>query len=216
MSRNAAESRARAEFQALPGVSCETSERIEAYITYLQRWQRRMNLVAPSTLDHVWSRHIMDSAQLFSLHPEARRWLDLGSGAGLPGIVLACLLRGGMGQIDLVESNRRKAAFLRHVVEALDLPVRIHAARIEVVLGDLPMPEIVTARALAPLAELFGYTKELLKNGVIGLFPKGRDHETELTEAGRHWQFSYALHHSRTERDARIIEITAFHGLRPG
>lgn len=191
------------------GVSRETLARLEAYVAHLVHWQKTTNLVAPSTLATLWTRHILDSVQLLALAPQAKNWLDLGSGGGLPGLVIACHLAETGGTIDLVESNSKKAAFLRHVATSLHLPARVHAERIETALPKLPKPDVATARALAPLHELIGYSKQLLKSGTIGLFPKGREHEAELTEAARHWHFSYQLHASRTEPGARIIEITA-------
>ncbi|MCA3594111.1 MAG: 16S rRNA (guanine(527)-N(7))-methyltransferase RsmG [Methylobacterium sp.] len=190
------------------GVSRETLERLEAYVALLTQWQETTNLVAPSTIGQIWSRHILDSAQLFALAPNARTWIDLGSGGGLPGLVLACQLKEVGGSIDLVESNTRKAAFLRHVATQLALPAGVHGDRIEAVLPRLATPDIVTARALAPLAKLIGHSKQLLKSGAIGLFPKGREYAAELTDAGKHWHFSHELHASRTEPEARIIRIT--------
>ncbi|MCA3598832.1 MAG: 16S rRNA (guanine(527)-N(7))-methyltransferase RsmG [Methylobacterium sp.] len=190
------------------GVSRETLKRLEAYVALLTQWQETTNLVAPSTIGQIWSRHILDSAQLFALAPNARTWIDLGSGGGLPGLVLACQLKEVGGSIDLVESNTRKAAFLRHVATQLALPAQVHGDRIEAVLPRLATPDIVTARALAPLAKLIGHSKQLLKSGAIGLFPKGREYAAELTDAGKHWHFSHELHASRTEPEARIIRIT--------
>jgi 16S rRNA (guanine527-N7)-methyltransferase len=196
----------------MPHVSRETLRRLEAYAEFLRHWQKTTNLVAPSTLEQIWSRHILDSAQLLEILPDARHWLDIGSGGGLPGLVLACQLRDCDGSMDLVESNGKKASFLRYVVTQLDLPARVHAGRIEQVLPSLTRPDVVTARALAPLNELIAYSKQLLISGAIGLFPKGRDTEAELTDAGRSWQFSYQLHASRTDPKASIIEVTGLLG----
>lgn len=203
------EQHAKADLVDRHGVSRETLARLETYVDHLRHWQKTTNLVAPSTLSQIWSRHILDSAQLLSLVPDARTWLDLGSGGGLPGLVLACQLKELGGSVDLVESNSKKAAFLRHVVTSLSLPARVHSGRIETVMPSLPKFDVVTARALATLSDLLGYTNELLKSGTIGLFPKGRDYAAELTEAGKRWHFSYELHASRTEPEARIIRITA-------
>ncbi len=113
------------------GVSRETLMLLESYVEHLQHWQKTTNLVAPSTLSQIWSRHIVDCAQLLALQPQARHWLDLGSGGGLPGLVLACQLKELGGSVDLIESNSKKAAFLRHVATSLNLPARVHAERIE-------------------------------------------------------------------------------------
>ncbi len=191
------------------GVSRETLQRLEAYVELLLQWQSRINLISPRTISEIWSRHVLDSVQLAELAPAAARWADLGSGGGLPGLVLGCLLveRPG-GVIDLVESNGKKSSFLRHVATTLALPVHVHAERIEDAVATLPQPEVVTARALAPLDVLIGYSNLLLKRGAIGLFPKGRDFDEELTAAQRSWHFSYALHRSVTDSEARIIEIS--------
>lgn len=192
------------------GVSRETFEDLERYVALLRQWQKRINLISPNTLSEIWERHIVDSVQIFALRPNARIWLDLGSGGGLPGIVIAILAKHrGSGRVHLVESNQKKAAFLRHVAQEIALPAEIHARRIEDCIADIELPEIVTARALASLDTLIGYTNLLLKRGTIGIFPKGRDHQEELTEALRNWQFSYTLHPSVTDPKARIIEVSA-------
>lgn len=190
------------------GVSRETFERLEAYVALLLQWQKRINLIAPSTIPEIWTRHIQDSVQIHRLQPHAKLWVDLGSGGGLPGLVLASILvemPGGV--IHLVESNGKKAAFLRHVVTELGLPAVIHARRIEDALPQLPQPDVVTARALASLSDLIGYSNLLLKSGAIGLFPKGRDVGEELTEAQKSWQFTYALHASTTDAAAKVVEL---------
>lgn len=189
-------------------VSRETSGKLSRYVELLEQWQARINLVAPSTLPEIWSRHILDSAQVFALKPGARCWLDLGSGGGLPGLVIACFLAGQSGsRIDLVESNGKKAAFLRHAANELNLPAHIHASRIEATISTLPQPDVITARALAPLDELLSMTNLLLKRGAVALFPKGRGFEEELTAAGKNWHFSSKLHKSVTDPEARILEI---------
>jgi 16S rRNA (guanine527-N7)-methyltransferase len=190
-------------------VSRETLARLKSYVALLLQWQERINLISPTTIPEIWTRHILDSMQLLKLKPQALHWLDLGSGGGLPGLVIGCFLAGSPGGvIHLVESNGNKAAFLRHVATSLALPVQVHADRIENTLGGVGQPEIVTARALAPLTDLIGYTNLLLKSGAIGLFPKGRDAEEELTAARGSWHFSSTLHRSVTDSAARIIEIS--------
>lgn len=193
-------------------VSRETLALLERYVELLRLWQSRTNLVAPSTLGEIWARHILDSAQLLRIRSEARLWVDMGSGGGLPGIVLACAMREMGGHVHLIESNGKKASFLRHVATSLDLPCTIHAKRIESAILELSVPDVVTARALANLESLLDMSKSLLKNGAIGLFPKGREHKTELTQATKHWHFTSALHESVTEPDARVIEIIKFEG----
>lgn len=190
------------------GVSRETYGDLQRYVALLKQWQSRINLISPNTLSEIWDRHITDSAQIFALHPEAEIWLDLGSGGGLPGLVIAIFVKKrGHGWVHLVESNQKKAAFLRFVVQELALPAEVHARRIEDCIDSIGQPDIITARALAPLDALLGYTNLLLKRGAAGLFPKGRDHQEELTEALRNWQFSYKLHPSVTDSKARIVEV---------
>lgn len=191
------------------GVSRETLARLEAYVALLLQWQQRINLISPTTIPDIWTRHILDSAQLYHLRPDARRWADLGSGGGLPGIVIACLLaEKADGEIHLIESNGKKAAFLRHVTTSLALPAVIHAVRIEDAVPRLLQIDVVTARALAPLTDLLRFSNLLLKRGAVGLFPKGRDVEEELTTARLNWHFSSRLHASVTDPEARIVEIS--------
>jgi 16S rRNA (guanine527-N7)-methyltransferase len=201
--------KARTQLSSKFNVSRETLERLEAYVDLLLHWQERINLISPGTISEIWTRHILDSVQLVHLKPNARHWVDLGSGGGLPGLVIGCCLADlPEAQIHLIESNGKKAAFLRHVATSLNLPAHIHADRIENTLADLPRAEVVTARALASLTDLIGYTNLLLKSGCVGLFPKGRDAEEELTIAQENWHFSSTLHQSATDSAARIIEIS--------
>lgn len=189
-------------------VSRETFERLEFYVAALIQWQRSINLVSPSTLDDIWTRHILDSLQVVRLAPSATRWVDLGSGAGLPGLVIAIALFGKVAaHVDLVESNAKKASFLRHVVSSLALPCTVHCERIERVVPHLTQIEIVTARALASLDQLLDYCNPLLKTGARGLFLKGRAAQAELTEAALRWHFKHTLHPSITERDASVVEL---------
>ncbi|MBN8533510.1 MAG: 16S rRNA (guanine(527)-N(7))-methyltransferase RsmG [Rhizobiales bacterium] len=193
-------------------VSRETLTLLDRFVELLRLWQSRTNLVASSSLHDVWSRHILDSAQLLQICPKARLWVDLGSGGGFPGLVIACAMREAAGHVHLVESNGKKAGFLRHVSTSLQLPCTIHAERIEACIAKLPVPDVVTARALADLDTLLSLASSLLKRGAIGLFPKGRDHAVELTKAAEHWHFSSKLHVSHTDPDARVIEIMNFQG----
>jgi 16S rRNA (guanine527-N7)-methyltransferase len=153
-------------------------------------------------------RHIADSLQLLDITPEAKSWVDLGSGAGFPGLVLgiAALERDGM-RVDLVESNGRKCAFLRHVVRLTGASVTVHQARVEAVIGRFADADVVTARALAPLSQLLVWTEPLLTTGATGLFPKGREVEAELTEAAKSWRFEAELVPSRTDSAGRIVRI---------
>lgn len=194
-------------------VSRETQKRLETFEQEFLKWTARINLAAPSTLGNLWRRHILDSAQLFPLKPDATAWLDVGSGGGFPGAVIAILLRErARASIDLVESNNKKAAFLRTVLARLDAPARVHACRIEDAPGRVAQPEIVTARALAPLPKLLGLTSSWLSAGAIGLFHKGRDYEAELAESNDAWCFDLIEHRSKVDPAGRILEISR---LRP-
>lgn len=192
----------------LTPVSRETEERLAILVAELERWQRAKNLVSNATMDEVWTRHIADSLQLFDLAPEARRWLDLGSGGGFPGLVLGIRLAETGGHIDLVESNARKCAFLRHAARLTGAPVTVHNARIEAVMPQfLGKVEAVAARALAPLPLLLDWCKDLLRTGVIGVFPKGQYLEAELTEASKYWKIQASTFPSVTDSAARILVI---------
>ena len=194
-------------------VSRETLERLEAFEAQFRHWAQRINLAAPSTLDQLWTRHILDSAQLARIEPHALHWLDIGSGGGFPGIVMAILLTERPGSsIDLIESNNKKAAFLRHAIGLLALPARVHICRIEDAPDRVAAPEIVTARALAPLPNLLGLASPWLLAGATGLFHKGRDYRAEIAESRDEWQFDLVEHISKIDPDSRILSIT---GLRP-
>lgn len=175
----------------------------------LRRWQAIKNLVGPGTLDRVWTRHVADSAQLLECAPEAGAWLDLGSGAGFPGLVLAVLLRERPeAEVHLVESNARKCAFLRHAARETGARAIIHEARLEDVVPDfVGRIDVVTARALAPLGDLIAWTEPLLRRGAIGLFPKGREAQAELTAAAECWTFTAHATPSRTSPDGRLLRI---------
>ena len=199
----------RARALALTPVSRETAARLDRFVAVLLDWQRRMNLIATSTEPHLWTRHVADSLQLLPLAPQARIWADLGSGGGFPGLVIACALAEVAGaRVHLVESAGKKAAFLRDAVRATGAPAVIHAVKIEDFVVDPPEPiEIVTARAVAPLAKLLGMAYPLLKTGTIGLFPKGQDVAAELTEAAKCWNIQAVLAPSRTDPKAQIVIV---------
>jgi 16S rRNA (guanine527-N7)-methyltransferase len=191
-------------------VSRETTEKLKLLESELRRWQAIKNLVGPSTLDDIWTRHIVDSLQLLAAAPTAKTWLDLGSGAGFPGLVLAIAGQQQGLRVDLVESNSRKCAFLRHVARLTETPATIHEARLETVIPQfVGRADVVSARALAPLTKLVEWTEPLLKTGTTGLFPKGRDVEAELTEASRSWKLETEILPSQTDSEARILRITS-------
>ena len=204
----------RARALMLASVSRETIERLDRFIAVLLAWQQRMNLIAAASAAKVWTRHVADSLQLLDLAKEARIWADLGSGAGFPGLVIACALADTPGAVvHLVESSGKKAAFLREAGRAAGAPVVVHAVRIECFVRDAPRGiEVVTARALAPLSELLALAAPLLKTGACGLFPKGQDIDHELTEAAKYWRIQASLALSRTDPKARIVVVR---GLEP-
>jgi 16S rRNA (guanine527-N7)-methyltransferase len=190
--------------------------RLDRYAALLLQWQKVTNLVAPSTLPELWTRHIADSLQLVHLAPEAKHWVDLGSGGGFPGVVIACALAETPGAaVHLVESNLKKAAFLREAVRATEAPARVHAVRIEDFVDHFAEPvEIVTARALAPLEKLIESAYPLLKRGAEALFLKGRDVEAELTAASKCWSIEAELIPSATDSFGRIVRIRSAERLR--
>jgi 16S rRNA (guanine527-N7)-methyltransferase len=193
----------------LTPVSRETAARLDRFVGLFLTWQRKVNLVASSTVGTLWTRHIADSLQLVRLAPEATTWLDLGSGGGFPGLVIACALADTAGRrVHLVESNARKAAFLREATRILNLPAVVHCARIEdFVPRWSDSADVVVARALAPLPRLLDYASPALKKGAKGLFPKGQDVEAELTEAAKSWNITAELVPSLTDPKARIVVV---------
>jgi 16S rRNA (guanine527-N7)-methyltransferase len=193
----------------------ETIHRLTRYAELLAHWQARTNLVAPSTLPTLWSRHFADSAQLTTLAPKARLWLDLGSGAGFPGLVIAMLQAGTPDfRMHLVESNRKKCAFLAEVARETKAPVEIHAMRIEELAETSRKlkPDLVSARALAPLPHLFALASPFFGDRTRGLFLKGREAEAEVEAARQDWEFTSRLVPSVTAANSHIVEVT---GLRP-
>lgn len=204
----------RARALRLTPVSRETEARLDLFVELVLAWQAKTNLIAPSTIPHLWTRHVADSLQLLPLAPAARHWVDLGSGGGFPGIVLACALAETPGAtLRLIESNARKAAFLREAARALDIPALVHCARIEDFVAQAPeQADALTARALAPLDRLLPLVYPLLRKSACALLPKGREVETELTEAAKNWSITFDSVQSKTSRDGRILIIR---GLKP-
>ena len=204
---------------ALTPVSRETLDRLDRFVAVLLAWQQHTNLIAASTEPTLWTRHVADSLQLLRLAPQARIWVDLGSGGGFPGLVIACALADMPGaRVHLVESSTKKATFLREAVRAAGVPAEVHAVRIEDFVENLAVPvDVVTARALAPLAGLLTATYPLLKAGTFGLFPKGQDVDAELTAAAKCWSIQSALAPSLTDPRAKIVCISGIEKLsQPG
>ena len=198
---------------ALIPVSRETSARLDRFVEVLLAWQKHTNLIAPSTERAIWTRHIADSLQLLALAPALRHgaqiWVDLGSGAGFPGLVVACALAEKNGvEIHLVESIGKKVNFLREAVRATGVQAEVHAVRIADFVKRAPKHiDVVTARAFAPLPKLLTEAYPLLKRGARGLFPKGQDVATELTEAAKYWNIKAALAESRTDPRSRVVVV---------
>lgn len=192
-----------------PGVSRETADRLRAYVDLLLGWNRSINLVSARSAEEVWERHVIDSLQLLALlPPEPTPLLDIGSGAGFPGLVLALATR---RETDLVESDKRKAGFLTDTAGRLGLVnVRVHAKRIED--AELPRARILTARALAPLPALLRYAHGLLSSDGVALFPKGRTAEAELASASRDWTMNVERFPSSTDPASTIFRVS---GIRP-
>jgi 16S rRNA (guanine527-N7)-methyltransferase len=194
-------------------VSRETFDSLAAFEALFQKWNWSINLVAQSTAGDVWNRHILDSAQLWRLEPDALCWVDIGSGGGFPGLVMAFLLKEREGgHISLVESNRKKASFLQTVVGQFGLPARIVTRRIEESYPHVASPEVVTARALAPLPLLLDLSAPWLTAGARALFHKGRDYRAEVQESVHRWSFDLVEHQSVTDPDGVILGMSA---LRP-
>jgi 16S rRNA (guanine527-N7)-methyltransferase len=194
---------------ALTPVSRETEARLDRYVDLLVEWQAKTNLIAPSTLPQLWTRHIADSLQLLGLASSAKHWLDFGSGGGFPGVVLACAMADHQGaSVQLVERNAKKAAFLREALRVTGAAGSVILADIGDYVDSLQAPiDCVTARAVAPLHILLGYAEPLLRRGAKALFLKGQDVESELTEATKYWNIEPLLHPSRTGGHGWIVEL---------
>jgi 16S rRNA (guanine527-N7)-methyltransferase len=200
----------RAKALELTPVSRETAARLDRFVALLLAWQRTTNLIASSTVARLWTRHIADSLQLLDLAPTARTWIDVGSGGGFPGLVIACALAQVPGAaVHLVESNARKAAFLRAAQHETGSPALVHAERMETFAqayrGEV---DALSARAVSPLKSLLDLSFPLLgKTGAVGLFPKGQNAELELREASNVWKMHATLVASRTDPSGRIVVI---------
>jgi 16S rRNA (guanine527-N7)-methyltransferase len=190
-------------FARLFPVSRETLDRLTLYVDLLERWNARINLVGRDTMGDVWRRHILDSAQLFRLvPPRARVLVDLGSGAGLPGLILAIL---GVPEVHLVETDQRKAAFLREALRITGTAAQLHVRRIEAL---TPFPaDIVTARALAPLADLLDFAEPFIGPSTVCLFLKGKAADDELTRAGQAWKMRVERVPSASDPSGTILRL---------
>ncbi len=190
-------------------VSRETFCRLEGLVDRLTKWQRKTNLIASSTIDEIWLRHVADSLQCLALKPEGRQWLDLGSGGGFPGMVIAAVMADHDDSfVTLVESNNKKAAFLRQASRQIGVRAKIITSRIEAAGPVMPKPKIVTARALAELPLLLEYSSFWLEEGATGLFHKGREYRDEVAKCDGLWTFDLLCHESKVAADSVILEIT--------
>jgi 16S rRNA (guanine527-N7)-methyltransferase len=187
-------------------VSRETIERLRRHVDLVRKWQTGENLVAPSTLPSLWRRHVVDSAQIAALFPRVESLLDLGSGAGFPGLVVAIV---SGARADLVESNGRKCAFLREAIRVTGANAKVHEGRIEAIVAKWDhATELVTARALAPLAKLLELCHPLIRAGARAGFHKGREFQREVDEASQSWDFDLAIHRSRVDSEGVILEVS--------
>jgi 16S rRNA (guanine527-N7)-methyltransferase len=184
-------------------VSRETFERLEAYVALLKKENQQQNLVSAATLDQIWERHVLDSAQLVRFEPHAgAAWADVGSGAGLPGIVVACLVD---GPVTLIEPRRLRAEFLSDTVTALSLNAQVEAAKVERVRGTF---DVITGRAVAPLPRFLEISRHLSTGKTVWALPKGRSAQSELADARRSWQGDFRVERSVTDEDSEIIVAT--------
>ena len=201
---------------SLTPVSRETEQRLEKFVALLLQWQQNQNLIGSSTIPTIWTRHVADSLQLLELAPDAKIWLDFGSGAGFPGIPIACALADTPGAtVHLIESVGKKAAFLREAINVTGAPAVLHHVRSEN-FGDsgVDKVDVVTARALAPLKTLCDQAFPWIDRGAIGLFPKGQDVDAELTEAAKYWNIQSSKVPSKTSPEGCIVKITGLKALR--
>lgn len=198
--------------EAILPVPPAARERLAVYAALVTKWQKSQNLVAPSTLGRIWTRHIADSAQALAAAPAALRWVDIGSGAGFPGLVTAILLADTPGaSVRLVESNSGKAAFLRTVARETGAPATVHAERIEAFTAGFHQPvDAVSARALAPLSDLARLVEPLARRApeLALVFHKGQDFASEVREATQSWAFDLVEHRSRIDPAGRILVLT--------
>lgn len=187
-------------------VSRETLDRLRQHADLLVKWQARINLVSRKSLDDLWRRHVLDSAQLWPLiEPEGASVVDLGSGAGFPGLVLAILGAPRVGHVVMIESDARKCAFLNEVIRHTEAPAHVLHQRIETV--SQPLADIVTARACAPLSKLLSYARPFVKDGGKTLVLKGARVDEELTEARKEWTMSTVRHTSLSDPSGTILEL---------
>lgn len=192
-------------------VSRETMERLETFSELFLKWSKSINLTAPSTIGDLWSRHIADSLRLFQLQPVPLTWADLGSGGGFPGIITGiCLSEIRSGWVHLVESNNKKASFLRNAILATGARASVHAVRIEDAPDRIDSCDCISARALADLSILLGYGWPWVQKSASTRFylHKGRDYAREVLAARSEWDFDLVQHESQIESGSVVLEIS--------
>jgi 16S rRNA (guanine527-N7)-methyltransferase len=193
-------------------VSRETQERLEKFAALFLKWASKINLVAPSTTEQLWTRHIADSLQLRNIVAEPATWVDLGSGGGFPGIVTAILLaEKGQGWVHMVESNHKKCGFLRMALIETGGRGSVHPLRIEDAQKVVKAPDVISARALAELDQLLAFSEPwATQNPLMKMvFHKGRDYQVEIEKARGRWAFDLVIHESVVEADSVILEISS-------
>lgn len=193
------------------GVSRETADRLETFARLFLKWAKVINLVAPSTVEDLWKRHVADSAQIFQLSPGPFKWVDLGSGGGFPGVVTAIFLAELQdGWVHLVESNQKKASFLRTALHETGARGSVHPVRIETAPDKIAECDRISARALAELSPLLGLAAPWMagRPNVKAFFHKGRDYAAEVAKANGEWEFDLVQHASAVETDSHILEIS--------
>lgn len=198
-------------FQDSGFVSRETWERLRLYADLVRKWQASINLISPKTLPTLWDRHVLDSLQLYRLRPEPFTWIDMGSGAGFPGLVTAiCLQEQGKGWVHLVESNNKKAAFLRQAISKTGARASVHPLRMESTRNEFEGIDAISARALAPLPDLLDYAWPYAENNpaLEMWFHKGLDYPEEVRSARDHWAFDLIEHRSLAQDGSAILQIS--------
>lgn len=191
------------------GVSRETLPLLEGYVRLLDDWRQRMNLIGPREMDTIWERHVLDSAQMAGLTLKESRIVDIGSGAGFPGLVLACEAKTRGGDVTMVETTGKKCAFLQAVISEIGLPAKVVQSRIENAKAE--RVDFITARALAPLPKLLGYANPWMAKGATALFFKGERWQEELTDASDYWTLKHEAIPSRTSERGVILKIEEAH-----
>jgi 16S rRNA (guanine527-N7)-methyltransferase len=190
-------------------VSRETAERLDLYVALLAKWRKAVNLVSETTIANIWTRHIADCAQLLSFAPAAKTWVDMGSGAGFPGMVIAIQLAAQSGaRVHLIESDQRKCGFLREVARATDAPAEVHNIRIENAFDKIIGPvDATTARALAPLPRLIDFATLWLDQGAVGVFPSGKKGAGQTIELSGYGNFNIDFSRSRIDKASEIAIV---------